>query len=89
MILEECLSYYISNWTLSLYTFLDARKAPHRVKYSKLFSKLSSPSLPPIIIRMLLNMYVGHATRVEWNGVCSLIIFSSNWVKQDGIVSHV
>ena len=48
-----------------------ATKAFNRVEYYKLFDKLTSRGLPPIIIMVLLNMYIGQSTGVEWNGVCS------------------
>ena len=89
MILKECISYYINNGGSVYCTFLDATKAFDRVEYSKLFRQLISRGLPPIIIRLLLNMYVGHVTRVEWNGIRSHSFSVCNGVKQGGIVSPV
>ena len=89
MILKECISYYINNGGSVYCTFLDATKAFDRVEYSKLFRQLISRGLPPIIIRFLLNMYVGHVTRVEWNGIRSHSFSVCNGVKQGGIVSPV
>ena len=89
MILKECLSYYVNNGGSVYCTFLDATKAFDRVEYGKLFNQLMSRGLPPIIIRLLLNMYVGHVTRVEWNGILSQSFSVRNGVKQGGIVSPV
>ena len=89
MILKECISYYVNNGGSVYCTFLDATKAFDRVEYSKLFRQLMSRGLPSIIIRFLLNMYVGHVTRVEWNGIRSDNFSVCNGVKQGGIVSPV
>lgn len=89
MILKESLSYYVNNGGSAYCTFLDATKAFDRVEYCKLFRQLMSRGLPPVIIRLLLNMYVGHVTRVEWNGIFSQSFSVRNGVKQGGIVSPV
>lgn len=89
MVLKESLAYYVHNGGAAYCTFLDATKAFDRVEYCKLFRQLMSRSLPPVIIRLLLNMYVGHVTRVEWNGIFSQSFSVSNGVKQGGIVSPV
>ena len=89
VILKKCLSYFTNNEGSVYCTFLDATKAFDRVEYCKLIGKLMSRGLPLIIIRMLLNMYVGHITRVAWNSVCSCSFSVQNGVKQGGIVSPV
>ena len=89
MILKECLSYYINNGGSVYCTFLDAIKAFDRVKYCKLFKQVMFRGLPPIIVRILLNMYVGHVTRVEWNGIFSQPFSVQNGVEEGGIVSPV
>jgi hypothetical protein len=46
-------------------------------------------NLPPVVIRILLNRYVGHVTSVEWNGIRSGSFHVLNGVKQGGIVSPI
>ena len=89
MVLKESISYYVNNGSSVYCTFLDATKAFDRVQYCKLFRQLLCCGLPPVIIRILLNLYVGHVTRVEWNGIRSTNFPVSNGVKQGGIVSPV
>ena len=66
LILKECISYYNVNNSTVYCTMLDATKAFDRVEYCKLFRQLMSRNLPPIVIRLLLNMYINHSTRVSW-----------------------
>jgi hypothetical protein len=68
---------------------LDATKAFDRVEYCKLFRQLMLRKIPPIIIRLLLNMYVNHTTHVAWNGIFSERFSVRNGVKQGGILSPV
>jgi len=89
LILKECLAYYTSNNSTVFCTMLDATKAFDKVEYSKLFRQLMARNIPPIVIRMLLNMYVNHTTRVTWNGVYSNKFSVKNGVKQGGILSPV
>ena len=41
--------------------------------------------LPPIILRLLMNLYVGGTANVLWNGAHSDLIHIKNGVKQGGI----
>ena len=47
---------------------LDDTKAFDRVEYYKLFKLSIERGLPPVIIRLLLNMYTGHLVRISLNG---------------------
>jgi len=68
---------------------LDATKAFDRVEYCKLFRQLILRNIPPVIIRLLLNMYVNHTAHVAWNGIFSECFAVRNGVKQGGILSSV
>ena len=89
MVLKECISYYNSNNSTVYCTMLDATKAFDRVEYCKLFRQLITRQIPPAVVRLLMNMYVSHATRVSWNGIFSNRISVRNGVKQGGIISPV
>jgi len=70
MVLKETVSYYINNGSAVSSVFLDATKAFDRIEYCKLFKALLSRGLPPVFVRLLLNMYTSHVTRVlivEWH----------------------
>ena len=67
--------------------FLDATKAFDRVEYCKLFDTLLVRNLPPVFIRLLLNMYTSHVTRIMWNVFFSDRFSVCNGVKQGGVLS--
>jgi len=41
-----------------------------------------------VYIRLLLNMYTNHVTRVSWNGICSPFVVGSG-VKQGGVIGPI
>jgi len=55
---------------------LDASKAFDRVRYCKLVRLLVSRQVPGLIVRVLINFYVGNFVRVEWCGIVSDYFFS-------------
>ena len=57
------------------------------VDYVKLFQLLVDRMLPPVSVRLLLNMYTSHVCCVSWNGVCSVPFSVLNGVKQGGVIS--
>jgi len=58
-------------------------------QYVKLFDVLVQHKLYPIFLRLLLNMYTSHVTRIMWNGVFSERFPVKNGVKQGGVLSPV
>ena len=89
MVLKETISYYVNNGSAVYSVFLDATKAFDRIEYCKLFKILLDRELPPVFVRLLLNMYTGHVTRVLWNGIFSDRFSVYNGVKQGGVLSPV
>ena len=66
MVLKGTLSYYADNGGSVYCTYLDATKAFDKVDYFKLFKLLVDRMLPPVSVRLLLNMYTSH--------VCTLVM---------------
>jgi len=87
MVVKEVIDYYVNNGSPVYCTMLDATKAFDRVNYCKLFNTLIERDMPLVTIRLLLNMYTSHVTRVLWNGIYSNSFSVKNGVKQGGIVS--
>jgi hypothetical protein len=68
---------------------LDATKAFDRVEYCKLVRLLLIKKLPPVIIRLLLQMYLFNFAQVAWNGTLSKRFRVSNGVRQGAILSPI
>lgn len=85
MMLKEVISYYINNDSSLYCVFLDATKAFDKVEYCALFRDLLKRNIPPIIIRILLNIYTGqHACRsVSCRMACARIVsqYLTEWSK--------
>ena len=71
MVLKETIACYTHNGSPVCSVFLDATKAIDSVDYCKLFDVLVQRKLSPIFLRLLLNMYTSHVTRIMWTGVFS------------------
>jgi len=89
LVLKETLSYHVNNRSNVFCSFLDVSKAFDKVHYCKLFRILIEHRVPPGVIRILMNLYKGHAVRVMWNGVYSGFFTGLNGVKQGGVISPV
>jgi Reverse transcriptase (RNA-dependent DNA polymerase) len=89
MVLTESLAYYINNQSSVFCTFLDATKVFDRVRHCKMFNLLMSRQLPAIIIRLLINFYIGNYVRVQWGGIVSDNFLAIHGMKQGGDLSPV
>ena len=89
MILKETLEHYRRNGSTVYCTMLDATKAFDRVEYCKLVRLLLIRNLPPIVVRLLLQMYLFHFAQVAWNGFFSERFRVSNGVRQGAIISPI
>jgi len=78
---------YITN--LRFLHFLVASKAFDRVRYCKLFRLLVSRQVPALIVRVLINFYVGNFVRVQWCGIVPDYFLACNGVKQGGVWSPI
>ena len=56
--------------------YMEMTKAFDLVVHSKLLSKLLAASMPAIVLRLLLVMYLTQYADVRWNGV-----FSEKWMQ--------
>ena len=70
-------------------TMLDATKAFDRVECCRLFRLLIDRGLPPVVVRLLVNLYTNHITRIACNGVLSSSFEVLNGVKQGAVLSPV
>jgi hypothetical protein len=89
MLLNETITYYINNDSHVYCVMLDATKAFDRVSYCKLFREVMKRSPPATYVRLMLNLYTNHTTRIAWNGVYSNSFKVLNGVKQGAIISPI
>jgi len=89
MVLKVTVSYYIHNGSAVFSVFLDATEAFDCTEYCKLLKVLLSQGLPPVFIRLLLNMYTCHITRILWNDIFSDRFSVMNGIKQGRVLSPV
>jgi Reverse transcriptase (RNA-dependent DNA polymerase) len=68
---------------------LDATKVFDRVNYCILFKQLIKRNISIVFIRLLLNIYCNHVTRIAWNGSYSSTFDVQNGVKQGAILSPI
>ena len=89
MILKEAVAYYTSHDSHVYCTFLDATKAFDRIGYAKMFEKLLLRRISPIVIRFLIQLYVGQVTRISWDSTLSAVFSVHNGVRQGAISSSI
>jgi len=90
MIVKEVIVYYTSCTTSVHSVFVDSSKAFDKIHYSKLFRLLMDRDIPPLVKRVLLNMWpTDQQIRVLWNGEYSHCFSIKNGVKQGAIVSPI
>ena len=69
LVLKEVVRYYMNNGSDVYTCYVDATKAFDRVQYDKLFCLLIDRGLvPPVIIRVMLDLYVRQCMRMHWRG---------------------
>ena len=61
---------------------MDATKAFDRIDFCKLFREMIKRKIPPLVIRLIMEMYEKQSMAVRWNNEYSDSFGVSNGVKQ-------
>ena len=85
--LKEITDYYLRNNSPVFICFLDARKAFDRVNHWKLFDKLLDRGMDPHLVNLLRIWYGSQRFHVRWGSSLSAGFYTSNGVRQGGILS--
>lgn len=85
--LKDVVHYYWNRNSNVHCALIDASKAFDRVRYDRLFELLYSRGLPPIMIRILLDMYQRQMSRAAWDGEYDQYFTCVNGVRQGGVIS--
>ena len=83
----EVAQYLLRNGTNPIVTVLDCTKAFDLCKFSILFNRISEAGVPPIIVRVLMNMYEEQHGWVRWGSVKSDTFRISNGTRQGAVLS--
>ena len=70
-------------------TVLDAMKAFDRIDICKLFREMIIRKIPPLVVRLIMEMYEKQSMAVRWNNEYSDSFGVSNGVKQGGVLSPI
>ena len=87
MVLKEVIAYYMAHGGSVYCPLLDATKAFDCVEYYNLFNIVCFAVISHV--RLLMNMYTNHVTRVSWNGICSSPFVVDNGIKPGGVTSPI
>ena len=86
---KETIQYYLQNGSNVYGIVLDATKAFDRIDFCKLFREMIKRKLPPLVIRLIMEMYEKQSMAVRWNNEYSDSFGVSNGVKQGGVLSPI
>ncbi len=89
LVKKEIVNYYWNNGSNVYGCSIDASKAFDRIRYDRLFQLLIGRGLPPVIVRLLLDMYQRQLSRTFWNNEYGTYFGSINGVRQGGVISPV
>ena len=84
---KEVVSYYNNNGSNVHACVLDCSKAFDKIRHDILFKKLYDKGLPPILVRIIMQMYLNSSAQVKWDGSISTTFNMSNGVKQGSVIS--
>ena len=83
----EVVSYYKKNGSDVHACVLDCSKAFDKIQHNVLFKKLHAKGLPPIVVRIIMQMYIHSSAQVKWDGKTSSSFNTSNGVRQGSVIS--
>jgi hypothetical protein len=87
--LKEIINFYLCNGSPVYICCLDASKAFDKLNHWLLFTKLIKRGINPLFVRILVFWYNQQEFVVKWGPHCSDKFFSSNGVRQGGIMSPI
>ena len=88
-VVYETIDQYIRNGSMVYGCLLDCTKAFDTIKHSILFQKLPEAKVPPIVVRLLINIYRKQMANVRWKSRISDQFPIRNGVRQGAIVSPI
>ena len=87
--LKELVRFYKQKNTWVFAAALDASKTFDRVRHDKLYQILLDRGLPPLVLRLLIDMYERQTSRCRYFDTYSEYYAISNGVRQGGVASPI
>ena len=87
--LKELLNYYKLRSTTVYGCSLDASKAFDRIRHDKLYDVLLHRGIPPIILRLIMDLYSRQSSRCRYFSSVSEFYSVCNGVRQGGVASPI
>ena len=87
--LKEIISHYIKRASNVYMCSLDATKAFDKVNFVKLFKLLLQRSIPSIVLRLILDLYISQSVKAAWNCDKYFSFDVMNGVRQGGVLSSI
>ncbi len=87
--LKDVITYYQNRGSTVYACFIDASKAFDCVWHDILFQFLKQRGLPPIALRLLIDMYRRQSSRIIWDNCYSEYFGAENCVRQGGVASPI
>ena len=84
---QETISHYRRSGSEVFCCLLDFSKAFDKVNFAQLFEKLIDRSVPAIVLRLVLYIYLNQSCFIRWNSVESSSFQVKNGVRQGAILS--
>ena len=84
---QETISHYLQGGSEVFCCLLDFSKAFDKVNFTQLFQKLVERSIPAIVLRLVLFIYLNQVCFIRWNSVESSSFKVRNGVRQGAILS--
>ena len=85
----ETIDYFLRKGGEVFACAMDMTKAFDLVVHSKLLMKLLAASMPAIVVRLMLVMYLTQYANVRWSGVFSGMLYLRNGCKQGAVLSAI
>ena len=86
---KETIQYYLQNGSNVYDTVLDATKAFDRIDFCKLFREMMKRKIPPLVIRLIMEMYENQSMAVRWNNEYSDSFGETRWCIVSDFVLYI
>ena len=88
-VVYEMIDHYLRKGSTVYGCLLDCTKALNTVEHIKLFQKLLYSHVPPVIVRLMINIYKNRMANIRWKGKYYKDFSIRNGVRQGEVISPI